>query len=156
MSLSPTPQECQHSQSWDRTGWPCCALLGFHWPWVCACVFMQTHVSECVHLYCRVSPQPLGYLFACPSPLWMPRNCSTLPFSVSAAGIEKSGNLSPPLRWLLGAVMTVEIGRGCHLFQAFLLVSSQAEKGSSRLFGDADSLPALKAIFCFTVTEKLF
>lgn len=78
------------------------------------------------------------------------------PFTVSAAGIEKSGNLSIPLRWLLGAVLTVEIGEGCRLFQAFLLVSSQAEKGSSRLFGDADSLPALKAIFCFTVTEKLF
>lgn len=86
----------------------------------------------------------------------MLRNCNTLPFTVSAAGIEKSGNLSIPLRWLLGAVMTVEIGGGCHLFQAFLLVFSQAEKGSSRLFGDADSLPALKAIFCFTVTEKLF
>lgn len=79
---------CRHStgisvsQSWDWTGWPCCALLGFHWPRVYACVFMQTHISECVHLYCRASPQPLGYLFPCQSPLWMPRNCCMLPRSL--------------------------------------------------------------------------
>lgn len=102
------------------------------------------------------SPTPWLSISLPESPLNVEELLHAPPFTVSAAGIEKSGNLSIPLRWLLGAVLTVEIGEGCRLFQAFLLVSSQAEKGSSRLFGDADSLPALKAIFCFTVTEKLF